>query len=133
MRRSIFLSQCLDHLIPLLGCLSLLILTPISLGISPEFMFPSAPLSLVASIGGALFVSSLCYRTLCVGLYGSTVGMQLMGLRPRHSENTRDLVTSHVWESLSLACPLLWALDLLARKSGKSIGFDYVFCYKKIL
>jgi hypothetical protein len=133
MKRSIFLSQCLDHLIPLVGCLILLVLTPLSLGADPDVLFPTSPLSLVASVGGALFVSALCYRTLCIGLVGRTLGMHLFGLRPRDESDTRELVVAHLWESLSLACPLLWVLDILARNGGKRIGFDYVFCYKKPL
>lgn len=133
MNRSIFLSQSLDHLLPLLGCLMLLVLTPLSLGAPANFLYPSSPFSLVASVGGALLVSSLCYRTLSIGVFGRTLGMQLFGLQPRDESDTHELILCHLWESLSLACPLLWALEILARNGGKRIGFDYVFCYKKQL
>jgi len=133
MNRSIFLSQSLDHLLPLVGCMLLLVLTPISLGAPTNFLFPTSPLSLMASVGGALLVSSLCYRTLCIGLFGRTVGMQLFGLQPRHESDSREMILCHLWESLSLSCPPLWALEILARNGGKRIGFDYVFCYKKHL
>jgi len=131
--RTIFLSQSLDHLIPFLGFMLLAVLTPLSLGASPEILYPFSPLSLAAAIGGALFVSSLCYRTLCVGVFGRTLGMQLCGLMPRDESDSRELIVCHLWESLSLACPPLWVLEILARNGGKRIGFDYVFCYKKSL
>ena len=130
MKRSIFLAQSIDHLAPLLGCFMLLVLTPLSLGASATAFFPSSASLLFGALVGALFVSSLCYRTLCVGVFGSTIGTLLFSLRPRNERDTRDLVLSHVWESLCLALPPLWGLDILSRNSGKTIGFDYVFCYK---
>ncbi|MEO5666671.1 MAG: hypothetical protein ABIR96_01295 [Bdellovibrionota bacterium] len=133
MNRSIFMSQSLDHLIPLLGCLLLLILTPLSLGYPLTILLPQSPMALAMSIGGALLVSSLCYRTLCVVVFGRTLGMHLFGLMPRKENESLDLIVSHLWEALSLACPILWVLDFLARNGGKRIGFDYVFCYKQPL
>jgi hypothetical protein len=130
MNRTIFLSQSIDHLIPFIGCLLLVVLTPLSLGAPPQLFFPPSPFYLVASIVGALFVSSLCYRTLCLIVLGQTVGTQLFSLRPRDERNTRDLVLAHVWEALCLALPPLWALEIISRFQGKHIGFDYVFCYK---
>jgi hypothetical protein len=133
MRRSIFLSQCLDHILPFVGCFALFVLTPLSLGMSALALFPKSPFFLLTSLMGALFVSSLSYRTLCILLFDSTLGMKLFGLRPRDEEAGRELIMAHVWEALSLACPLLWFLEILARKAGKRIGFDYVFCYKNLL
>jgi uncharacterized RDD family membrane protein YckC len=133
MKKYILYSQCIDHALPLVFCLLLVVATPVSLSLSLVEFMHMAPLSLAIVLSGALFISSLSYRTLCLCLWGETLGPQLLGLRARHPEGLQEGLYAHLWEALTLACPPLWALETLMRHSGKKIGFDYVFCYKDSL
>ncbi len=128
---AIALAQCLDHAVSLVGAAIFLNLGLRSAGLDPIFFVGQGGPLLAASFLAALFVASVFYRAICLGLFGRTLGCQTAGLAIRLDTDAGSLLKGHVWEALGLAFPLFWFMEHLLRLGKLEIGLPYVFCYKR--
>lgn len=124
----IFLSQCVDHSISLAFGLFLFFVA-LSLLQSPalenlSLVGPSFWIAFFAT----LFASSLLQRFFSVLMFGSSFGNLCFHLRPQSGVENRAFWIGQIFESLQVAIPALWLLDLLTRSQGSRFqGIRYSF------
>jgi hypothetical protein len=130
-QRAILLAQCLDHGISLVGAAAFLNLGLRAAGLDPIRFVGQGGALLATSFIASLFVASVFYRAICLGLQGRSFGCTTAGLATRDGTDTLTLLKGHVWEALGLAFPLFWFIEHLMRLAGHDIGLPYVFWYKR--
>jgi hypothetical protein len=76
-----------------------------------------------------LFVASLLQRAFFIIMFGSTFGNLLFHVRPSEDAEEKPFWFGQVMESLQVAFPALWMLEILLRYANRKtlLGLDYKF------
>jgi len=128
--KRIFLSQCVDHAISVSFAFFLLFIA-LSFAQSPALeTLSQANAVLGLAFFATLFFSSMIQRAFFILMFGSSFGNLCFHVRPVETMEAKMFWIGHVIESLQLAIPALWFIELLLRSQSQKIPFSLQYRFE---